>query len=122
MRYLIMIHSNSASQAAFQRLGMSREAFGRAHQALNAELAEAGDLIAAEGLADVSLAKRVSASGGRTVVSDGPFAEAKEQLAGFYLVECPDLEHALALAARVPDALFTDVEVRPVLELRGQEM
>jgi len=65
---------------------------------------------------------RVRLRDGETMTTDGPFAEVKEQLAGFYLVECESLERAVELAARVPDAAFTDVEVRPVLDLRGMEM
>ena len=76
----------------------------------------------AEGLADQSSAVRVRVRDGETMTTDGPFAEVKEQLAGFYLVECDSLERAIEYAARVPDAVFTDVEVRPVLDLRGMEM
>jgi hypothetical protein len=77
--------------------------------------------VAAEGLADPSLAKWVSVREGQTVASDGPFAEVKEHLAGFYLIDCADLDEAVGWAARVPDAAFTQVEVRPVLDMSGWE-
>ena len=96
--------------------------FGRGHRALSEALAESGELIVSEGLADQSSAVRVRVREGETMTTDGPFAEAKEQLAGFYLVECDSVERAIEHAARVPDAAFTDVEVRPVLDLRGMEM
>jgi hypothetical protein len=61
---------------------------------------------------------RVRVREGRTLTSDGPFAEVKEHLAGFYVVECASMERAVALAARVPDAFFGEVEVRPVQDPR----
>ena len=59
----------------------------------------------------------MSVRGGQTLTSDGPFAEAKELLAGFFLLECEDMERAVEVAARVPEAELDLVEVRPVLEL-----
>jgi hypothetical protein len=61
-------------------------------------------------------------SEGRTVTSDGPFAEAKELLAGFYLVECEDIDRAIEIAGRIPEAELGLVEVRPALDLGGMEM
>jgi hypothetical protein len=80
-------------------------------------LADSGELIVSEGLADPALAKHVSVREGRTITSDGPFAEVKEHLAGFYLVDCESMERAVELAATVPDALTGSVEVRPVLDM-----
>ena len=76
----------------------------------------------AESLADPSLTKRVAVREGEMMTTDGPFAEAKELLAGFFLVECESMERALEHAARVPEAEFGLVEVRPVLDLGGLEM
>ena len=59
--------------------------------------------------------------GGDTLASDGPFAEVKEHLAGFYLIECESMERAVEWAARVPDAAHGEVEVRPVLDMSGWE-
>jgi hypothetical protein len=59
---------------------------------------------------------------GATHVTDGPFVEAKEFLAGYYIVDCETVERANELAARIPDARFTAVEVRPVMESSGMEM
>ncbi|MGI8624854.1 MAG: YciI family protein [Solirubrobacteraceae bacterium] len=80
-------------------------------------LAESGELIVSEGLADPSLAKSVSVREGQTMTTDGPFAEAKEYLAGFYLIECESIERAVELAARAPDAATGAVEVRPIFDL-----
>jgi hypothetical protein len=123
MKYLIMVLSNPESAAALRRLSAEQgREFGRGHLALSEALTDSGELIVSEGLADQSRAVRVRVREGETMTTDGPFAEAKEQLAGFYLVECDSLERAIEHAARVPDAAFTDVEVRPVLDLRGMEM
>jgi hypothetical protein len=123
MKYLIMVLSNPESAAALRELTAEQgREFGRGHRALGEAMAESGELIVSEGLADQSNAVRVRVRDGETMTTDGPFAEVKEQLAGFYLVECDSLERAIEYAARVPDAAFTDVEVRPVLDLRGMEM
>jgi hypothetical protein len=123
MKYLIMVLSNPESAAALRKLSAEQgREFGRGHRALGEALAESGELVVAEGLADQSSAVRVRVRDGETMTTDGPFAEVKEQLAGFYLVECDSVERAIECAARVPDAAFTDVEVRPVLDLRGMEM
>jgi hypothetical protein len=122
MKYLILIQSNPRSLAAWERMSDDeRMDFGRTHLRLSAEMAEAGVLVASEGLADPSLARWVSVREGRTIASDGPFAESKEHLAGFYLVDCPGLDEAVAWAARIPDARNTEVEVRPVLDMSGWE-
>ena len=54
---------------------------------------------------------------GKPMITDGPFAETKEQLAGVYILECDDLDHAIALAAKIPDAKHGAIEIRPVMEM-----
>lgn len=125
MKYLILIYSNPASRAAWEKQDDEQQMeLGRAHMALTEELAASGELIVSEGLADLDTAKRVFVRDGQTVVSDGPFAEVKEYLAGFYLVDCDSMDRVVEYAARLPDALNDGVEVRPVLDLRalGLEM
>jgi hypothetical protein len=122
MRYLILIYSNPASRALWDTLtDDQRMAQGRRRLALTRELKEAGVLVASEGLPDPSAGTRVSVRDGRTMTSDGPFAEAKEYLAGFYLVDCDSLDEAVGYAARLPDAAHGEVEVRPVYDLRWLE-
>jgi hypothetical protein len=122
MKYLILIQSNPRSLAAWETMSDDeRMAFGRDHLRLSDEMADAGVLVASEGLADPSLAKWVSVRDGRTIPSDGPFAEVKEHLAGFYLIDCGSMDDAVAWAAKVPDAKYTEVEVRPVLDMSGWE-
>ena len=123
LKYLILIHGNPAFREMWETLSdAQRVEFGRGHIALTEDLAASGELIVSEGLADPSLAKRVSVREGRTMTTDGPFAEVKEHLAGFYLIECESIDRAVELAARVPDATLGNVEVRPVLDLSGLEL
>ncbi len=119
MKYLILIHSNPQFQQRWEGLtDARREDFGRGHLALTDELAASAELVVSEGLADPALAKRVTVRDGRTMTTDGPFAEVKEHLAGFYLVDCESRERALEIAARIPEAAAGGMlEVRPVQEL-----
>jgi hypothetical protein len=117
VKYLIMMQANPSFQAIWDQLtdAQLRE-LGLRHRALTRELTESGELVTSEALDDVGLTRRVTVQNGRTLVSDGPMAEAKEHLAGFYLVECGP-ERAVEIAAQVPDAAWSEVLVRPILDL-----
>jgi hypothetical protein len=119
VKYVILIWSNPTSRKLWESFSDDERAEGfQAYAALDEELAASGELLVSEALADPSAATRVSVKEGRTVTTDGPFAEAKELLAGFYLVDCESLERAVAIAARVPGlAELGLVEVRPVVDL-----
>ena len=80
-------------------------------------LRQSGGLIAAEALQPVETASTVRIRNGRMSVTDGPFAETKEQLAGFYLIEARDLNDAIQVASKIPPAREGSIEVRPVREL-----
>lgn len=117
MKYLIMVQSNPTSLAHWETLTeQEKEQFGREHFALTDALLDSGHLVASEGLAPVETAKQVSVRDGVIAATDGPFAEVKEHLAGFYLVDCTDIDEAVGIAARVPDAAFNHVQVRPVFD------
>jgi len=123
VKYLILIYGNPASRKIWEGFSDDQRAEGfRYYAALTEELAASGELIVSEALADPSLTTRVSVRDGTTLTSDGPFAEAKELLAGFFLLECESVERAVEVAARVPEAAFGLVEVRPILNLGGMEM
>jgi hypothetical protein len=83
-----------------------------------AGLRESGRLLAAEPLHPVETATSVRVRNGRVVITDGPFAETKEQLAGFYLIEALDLNDAIQIASQIPPARTGTIEVRPVRELQ----
>jgi hypothetical protein len=88
--------------------------------AYDAAMRDSGRCIASEALESVGTATTVRVRNGRLSVSDGPFAETKEQLAGFYLIEARDLNEAIQLAAKIPPAQVGCVEVRPIRPLREQ--
>jgi hypothetical protein len=120
VKYLILIHSNPHSRAVWETFDDEQQmALGVGHMKLTADLQAAGELVVSEGLADPSLGTWVSVRDGRTVTSDGPYAEVKEHLAGFYLIECDSMERAVEWAAKAPDAATGAVEVRPILDMSG---
>jgi hypothetical protein len=123
VKYLILIHSNPKSLALWETLDdEQRYAFGKGHMELTEALAESGELIVSEGLVDPALGKMVSVRDGEVLTSDGPFAEVKEHLAGFYLVDVESYERAVEIAARAPDASYGAVEVRPVLDMSTYDL
>jgi hypothetical protein len=123
VKYLILIYSNPASREIWEGFSDDQRAEGfRYYAALTEELAASGELIVSEALADPSLTRRVSVRDGQAITSDGPFAEAKELLAGFFLLECESIDRAVEVAARVPEAEFGLVEVRPPLNLGAMEL
>lgn len=123
MRYLVLIYTNPDARRLWEQLPETEQAMGlRAYAELNEDLAASGEMIVSESLADSSLARRIVVRGGEAMTTDGPFAEVKEQLAGFYLVECETIERATEIAARIPEAEAGVVEVRPVRTFSGLEM
>jgi hypothetical protein len=118
VKFAILIYHNPQSQEIWDRLTPEQRAAGlRAYAGLDEDLAASGEMIVSQALADPSHGTRVSTSGGQVVTSDGPFAEVKEHLAGFYLLDCDDLARAVEHAARIPEAAHGLVEVRPTLRL-----
>lgn len=86
---------------------------------LTQELHASGHYLGAGPLHPVSTATSVRVRDGKSLVTDGPFAETREQLGGYYLIDAKDLDEALAIAARVPSARYGTVEIRPVMEIPG---
>ena len=80
----------------------------------------AGILLGGEALQPTETATCLRVRGGKTESMDGPFAETKERLGGFYLLDCKDLDHAIEMAALIPDAKYGTVEVRPIMEIPSQ--
>lgn len=115
MRFLCLIHLNEAELAAIPEaeLGVLNEQ----HVAVARELQESGHLIQAEPLSPSKLSACVRVRDGRAAVVDGPFAETKEVVGGFYLIEAADQAEALQIAARIPAARLWTVEVRPTMHL-----
>ncbi|MDB4929086.1 MAG: hypothetical protein JWM10_1570 [Myxococcaceae bacterium] len=113
-QYILLIYESAAAREG--RSESDRQAtFGR-YLALSAELRASGQMIAGDPLDGVAKARTVSLRGGERVVRDGPFAETREQLGGYYRVWARDLDEAIALAARIPAAETGTIEVRPVAD------
>ena len=112
MKYLIMIYHtlNVRSELTEEQIAAGM----RAHQELVADLRRSGELITADVLVDPAEGRRVLVRDGQVTVTDGPFPELNEHLAGVYLVECDSRERALEHAARIPEAGGGGVEVRQV--------
>ena len=123
MKYMILISHNPASQQVWESFTAAQRAEGWQYYAsLTEDLNASGEMIVSEALADPSLAKRIRVAEGQMMTTDGPFAEVKEHLAGFFLVDCESMDRAVEIAGRVPEAAFGLVEVRPVLQLGGADM
>jgi hypothetical protein len=121
VRYLCLIYWNEHELATLPADELN--ALNAAHLDFNDELRRSGHLVEAEALQPSSQSACLRIKGGKPVVTDGPFTEAKEMVAGFYLLEVADREEALAIAARFPSASHATVEVRPVhtLVVEGRE-
>jgi len=112
MKYLCLIYDNEQSLA-----GMSEAeagAFMGEYFAFTNNIKASGQYVAGEALKPVSTATTVRVRGGKMSTTDGPFAETKEQLGGFYMIEARDLNDAIQVAAKIPSARTGSVEVRPV--------
>ncbi|MEW6706978.1 MAG: YciI family protein [Pseudomonadota bacterium] len=112
MEYMLLICSNESD---WQKLtpAQTQEMVG-AYRAYTEALEQAGVLRGSNRLRPASSATRVRVNGGRTEVLNGPYAETREQLGGYYLIDVPDLDAAIQWAARCPSASYGTVEVRPV--------
>jgi hypothetical protein len=115
MRYLCLIHLDPRQLDAIPPREMSD--LNAAHWDLNDTLRTTGNFIVAEALEPVEKSACVRVRQGKASVVDGPYAETKEVVAGFYLIEARDLAEATAIAARIPSATFGTVEVRPARQL-----
>jgi hypothetical protein len=113
MKYLCAIYGDERqwSEATPEQM---REVLA-AYTAFGEEAGAAGVILGGEGLEPTSAATTVRVRNGERVLSDGPFAETKEQLGGFYLLECGSLDEAIDWAAKIPGAASGSVEVRPVM-------
>ena len=114
MQYLLMLY---ADESGWDRLSAAEQQAGMAAYAAYTEaLAKAGALVGGNRLQGVDTATTVRLVDGKPLVQDGPYAEAREQIGGYYLIEAADLDAGLAWAARCPGAGHGTIEVRPVWE------
>lgn len=120
MKYLLIIHLNSANLEALSQ--EEQNAIFGAHDAFQKATKETSGFVRFAALADPSQSKTVRVRGDVPAVTDGPYVEAKESLAGNYVVDCRSVERAAELAAQMPEATFSASGVRPVMESGGMEM
>ncbi|BCA55661.1 hypothetical protein W02_28010 [Nitrospira sp. KM1] len=114
MKYMLLIYGDEQALTETER----RDCYAESTQ-LARQLEEAGKYISANPLMPTSMATSVRVRQGRQLVTDGPFAETREQLGGYFLIEAADLDEAIHVAARIPMAKKGTVELRPVIELPG---
>lgn len=114
MRYLLIIYNSEQEHDAMPEA--EREADYNNHYAYSRELADSGAMRGGEALLPTASATTVRVRDGKTMTTHGPFAETKEQLSGFYMVECDNLDQAIAWASKVPTAKYGSIEIRPLME------
>jgi hypothetical protein len=112
MKYMLLIYMSEQAMSEPERQHCYEDSTKLAH-----DLAAKGQFIAASPLHPVATARSVRVREGKRFVTDGPFAETREQLGGFYLVDAANLDEAIDIASRIPPATRGTVEIRPVLEL-----
>jgi len=113
MQYMLLIYQDEKAIPSPAEIAKWMEEYGTFTQ----DIIKAGKFKAGDRLDSTAKARTVRVRDGRTVTTDGPFAETKEQLGGYYLIEANDLDDALAIAARIPGARYGSIEVRPVMQM-----
>ena len=113
MQYMLLIYSNEADEPKPGSAEMEPHMQG--YFSFTEEVRTAGKLVAGDALHPVASATTVRVRGESTETTDGPFAETKEQLGGYYLLDCEDLDEAIAYAAKIPSAKLGSIEIRPVM-------
>ena len=113
MQYMLLIYDNENNQLPPDERNRVFEEYG----AFTQGIIKSGNFNAGAPLQPTSTATTVRVRNGKTLTVDGPFAETKEQLGGYYLVEAENLDQAVAIAARIPSARFGSIEVRPVMKM-----
>jgi len=113
MLYMFLLHWNETDPS------MTPEEAIAAHFAFAKEARSRGAYVASEAIGGTAVATTVRVRNGNAMITDGPYAEAKEVVGGFYILDCKDLDEALDYAARIPDAESAGVEVRPIMHVPG---
>lgn len=113
MQYLCLIYEAESTMPS--RPQEEQEAIMGEYFSFTNDVRESGKMVAGDALMPTETATTVRVREGKTVTTDGPFAETKEQLGGYYLLECDDLDEAIALASRIPSARWGSIEVRPIM-------
>ena len=113
MQYLLMIYRNEAELGKMS--AAERQQLTADYGAFTQSIVQSGHFKAGDGLQPTTTATTVRVRDGKMLTTDGPFAETREQLGGYYLIEAKDLDTALGIAARIPGAKTGSIEVRPIM-------
>ena len=114
MEYLLLVYSNEKTDP--QPGTPDGDSFFNAYMQFTEEVQKKGLMLGSNALQEVSMATTVRVRDGKTQTTDGPFAETKEQLGGYYLLDCKDLDQAIEYAAKIPSAKNGSIEIRPVMK------
>jgi hypothetical protein len=114
MKYMLLIYGDPAAAPSDQAEG---EKMMAEYGAFTQEILDSGEMVAGDALQGLETATSVRVRDGKTVTKDGPFAETKEHLGGYYLVDVKDLDRAIELAGKIPGSRTGVVEVRPIMEI-----
>jgi hypothetical protein len=114
MKYMLLIHDSETAWATLG--GTEQQEIMAAYRRFSAEIRASGHYLAGSQLQPTSNATSVRVRNGKRLITDGPFAETREQLGGYYLVEAKDLDEAIGLAERLPSAQMGTIEIRPLAE------
>ena len=114
MKYMLLVYLDEKAMTDEER----EHCYVESAQ-LTQDLHATGNYLSASPLNTVAMATSVRVREGKRVVTDGPFAETREQLGGYYVIEAKDLDEAISIAEKVPPAKFGTVEIRPVMEITG---
>ena len=118
MKYVILLYSNPSSRDLWAGMSDAERVAGLSVYAeLNADLVASGELVGSQSLDEPTETKTVTVRDGVAMATDGPFAEVKEHLAGFYVVDVASMDRVLEIVARIPEAAHGVVEVRPARDL-----
>ena len=114
MKYMLLVYTDEKAWTESERAHCYEESTQLTH-----DLDSKGQYLGAAPLHPVATATSIRVRDGRRVVTDGPFAETREQLGGYYLIEAKDLDEAIGIAERIPPVTVGTIEIRPVMEIQG---
>ena len=117
MKYIALIYSNQALEPKYGTPEFAE--YMQGYITCNETYAADGVLLGGEALRSADVATTIRVRNGKTESMDGPFVETKEQLGGYYLLDCPDLDTAIRYASMIPTAKFGSVEIRPIADVSG---
>ena len=112
MKYLLLMYANESVGSKLSKEEL--QAMGKTWAEFRKEISASGELISSSGVAPGSSATTIRVRNDKTMITDGPFAETHEQLGGYFLIDCKDLDEAIGWAEKIPTAKYGSIEIRPL--------